>query len=266
MSEAPILVIDDDEELCALLTDYLGREGYQVRSVTDGREGLAEAASGKYRMVLLDLMLPSMDGFEVMRELRKSSTAPVIMLTAKGDEVDRIVGLELGADDYLPKPFNPRELVARIKAVLRRTGENSVPTGFNAADGTGAGTGKNTANNAANNAAENTVENGPETLTFGGLTLDLPGYRAALDGEELPLTVIEFSLLRELAKSAGRVLSRDDLMDRVRGREFESFDRSIDVHISHLRQKLGDHPRNPRFIRTVRSVGYMFMDNFDGAD
>lgn len=274
MSEAPILVIDDDEELCALLTDYLGREGYQVRSVTDGREGLAEAASGKYRMVLLDLMLPSMDGFEVMRELRKSSTAPVIMLTAKGDEVDRIVGLELGADDYLPKPFNPRELVARIKAVLRRTGENSLPaankaaipaaneTNNVAANGAGAGAGKI----AATNAAENPAGNGPETLTFGGLTLDLPGYRAALDGEELPLTVIEFSLLRELAKSAGRVLSRDDLMDRVRGREFESFDRSIDVHISHLRQKLGDHPRNPRFIRTVRSVGYMFMDNFDGAD
>ncbi len=269
MSEVPILVIDDDEELCALLTDYLGREGYRVHSVTDGRQGLAEAASGKYLMVLLDLMLPSMDGFEVMRELRKSSTAPVIMLTAKGDEVDRIVGLELGADDYLPKPFNPRELVARIKAVLRRAGEKSLPTAIPSANGA--------ANRAAPGsvpskwakrdiAAENGTENVPETLTFGGLTLDLPGYRAALDGEELPLTVIEFSLLRELAKSAGRVLSRDDLMDRVRGREFESFDRSIDVHISHLRQKLGDHPRNPRFIRTVRSVGYLFMDDFGGTD
>jgi DNA-binding response OmpR family regulator len=155
---------------------------------------------------------------------------PVIMLTAKGDDVDRIVGLELGADDYLPKPFNPRELIARIKAVLRRSGS------------------------AADEAGE-----APRLLVRGPLTIDLEGYRATLDGAALELTTIEFALLRELAHAAGRALTREMLLDRVRGREFELFDRSIDVHISHLRQKLGDDPQRPRFIRTVRSVGYMFI-------
>jgi len=227
-----ILVVDDDGELAALLADYLGREGFAVQHVADGVAGLAQAAAGGCCLVLLDVMLPGRDGIEVLRELRRTSAVPVIMLTAKGEEVDRIVGLELGADDYLPKPFNPRELVARIKAVLRR----SPP-----------GTGSEEAGA------------GPPLLVRGGLVLDLQGYRATLDGAELALTTIEFALLRELAQAAGRALSREALLDRVRGREFDLFDRSIDVHISHLRQKLGDDPQHPRFIRTVRSVGYLFI-------
>ncbi|HKI98694.1 MAG TPA: response regulator transcription factor [bacterium] len=226
-----ILVIEDDAELSALLADYLGHEGFVVRHAPDGEVGLEQALTGSYCLVLLDIMLPGRDGIEVLRELRRSSPVPVIMLTAKGDDVDRIVGLELGADDYLPKPFNPRELVARIKAVLRRAG--AAP-------------------------AEDVAE-APRQLERGELLIDLEGYRASLQGKELPLTVIEFALLRELAQSPGRALSRETLLDRVRGRDFDLFDRSIDVHVSHLRQKLGDDPQHPRFIRTVRSIGYMFI-------
>ncbi len=232
MEEKTILLIDDDRELAGLLGDYLSREGYRVRAVLNGREGLALAAGGGFCLALLDIMLPDMDGFEVVRELRKTSRLPVIMLTARGEEVDRIVGLELGADDYLPKPFNPRELTARIKAVLRRF--EALPQPREGAPP-------------------------PEALHFGELTLDLEGYRALLGKRELALTAIEFALLRELALAAGKALSRDTLLDRVRGREFDLFDRSIDVHVSHLRRKLGDDPASPRFIRTVRSVGYMFI-------
>jgi DNA-binding response OmpR family regulator len=228
--ERTVLVIEDDTVLSALLSDYLGREGFAVRVAADGNSGLAQAAAGSCCLVLLDIMLPGRDGIDVLRELRRTSAVPVIMLTAKGDDVDRIVGLELGADDYLPKPFNPRELIARIKAVLRRSGS------------------------AADEAGE-----APRLLVRGPLTIDLEGYRATLDGAALELTTIEFALLRELAHAAGRALTREMLLDRVRGREFELFDRSIDVHISHLRQKLGDDPQRPRFIRTVRSVGYMFI-------
>jgi two-component system, OmpR family, response regulator CpxR len=226
-----ILVVEDDAELFALLADYLGREGFTAQHAADGNTGLALATAGDFCLVLLDIMLPGLDGIEVLRALRHTSAVPVIMLTAKGDDVDRIVGLELGADDYLPKPFNPRELVARIKAVLRRSG---------AAPAEAAG-------------------EAPRLLVRGPLAMDLEGYRATLEGAELPLTVIEFTLLRELAQAAGRALSRETLLDRVRGRDFELFDRSIDVHISHLRQKLGDDPQHPRFIRTVRSIGYMFI-------
>ena len=229
-----ILVIEDDAELSALLADYLGREGFGVRIAADGEAGLALAASGGWALVLLDVMLPGRDGIEVLRELRRTSAIPVIMLTAKGDDVDRIVGLELGADDYLPKPFNPRELTARIKAVLRRSAglAEDIPT----ADG------------------------GSRWVVRGDLRIDVEGYRATLAGRDLSLTVIEFALLRELALASGRALSRETLLDRVRGRDFDLFDRSIDVHISHLRHKLGDDPQRPRFIRTVRSVGYMFVE------
>ena len=228
--ERTVLVVEDDTELSALLADYLGREGFSVRIAPDGNAGLAQAAAGACCLVLLDIMLPGRDGIEVLRELRRTSSVPVIMLTAKGDDVDRIVGLELGADDYLPKPFNPRELIARIKAVLRRSG-----------------------------AAPEEAGEAPRLLVRGPLVIDLEGYRATLNGSPLELTAIEFALLRELAHSAGRALTRETLLDRVRGREFELFDRSIDVHISHLRQKLGDDPQQPRYIRTVRSVGYMFI-------
>lgn len=233
-ADKPILLVDDDEELTALLTDYLGKQGYRVEAAGEGPAGLQRARSGDHSLMVLDIMLPGMDGFEVIKELRKTSALPVIMLTARGDDVDRIVGLELGADDYLPKPFNPRELVARIKAVLRRT--EAAPADPRPAAPLGSG-----------------------RLTFGDLGIDPEGYRAYLGGREIDLTAIEFALLRELAQAAGRVLSRDTLLDRVRGREFEAFDRSIDVHISHLRQKLGDDPRRPRFIKTVRSVGYVFI-------
>ncbi len=232
MDDKAILLIDDDEELSRLLTDYLGRDGYRVTTCGNGREGLEMARSGNFCLVLLDIMLPDLDGLTVVRELRKASAVPVIMLTAKGEDVDRIVGLELGADDYIPKPFNPRELTARIKAVLRRT---------------------EFAPHAPAAKAGETV------LRCGDLVLDPEGYRATLAGVELFLTTVEFGLLRELMLAAGRALSRDTLLDRIQGKEFELFDRSIDVHISHLRQKLRDDPAHPIFIRTVRSVGYLFI-------
>ncbi len=230
MDEKTLLLVDDDEEMAKLLADFLGREGYRLEAAFNGREGLEAARAGGHSLVLLDIMLPDLDGIEVLRELRKTSSVPVIMLTARGDEVDRIVGLEVGADDYLPKPFNPRELSARIKAVLRRgpaSPQSATPL--------------------------------PERLSFGDLAVDLAGYRAFLAERELELTAIEFALLRELCLAAGRVLSRETLLQTLGERAFEVFDRSIDVHVSHLRQKLGDDPRNPRFIKTVRSVGYSFI-------
>jgi two-component system response regulator CpxR len=252
MDSTDILLIDDDAELGELLSDYLGREGYRVRVAPDGRTGLRLAEGRDWGVVLLDVMLPGLDGIEVLRELRKSSVQPVIMLTAKGEEVERIVGLELGADDYLPKPFNPRELLARIKAVLRRVhGVAPFPGKAPAEDAADTGTGEAGPGSAA------------ELLACGSLVLDLAGYRATLAGEEVPLTSLEFALLRELMRARGRALSRDYLLDRVRGREFELYDRSIDVHISHLRNKLGDDPARPRFIRTVRAVGYMFIATAD---
>ena len=238
MKEKHILLIDDDQELGSLLGDYLGREGYALTHVETGDQGLAQAQEQSFELVLLDVMLPGMNGFDVLRELRQTTRVPVIMLTARGDEVDRIVGLEMGADDYLPKPFNPRELVARIKAVLRR----------------------------AENVGHATKDRPPgEKIVQGDLTVEPEGFRAWLGETELVLTTIEFSLLRELIAGAGRVLTRDALLDRVRGREFEVFDRSIDVHISHLRQKLGDDPAKPRYIKTVRGVGYQFLEQGESA-
>ena len=233
MEIGQILLIDDDADLRQLLSDYLGKDGYQVTTAADGKTGLKLALSGAHSLILLDVMLPHLDGFAFVRELRKSSAVPVIMLTAKGEDIDRIVGLELGADDYLPKPFNPRELTARIKAVLRR--------GSFVAQG-GA-----------------TFEKGKK-LVCGDLVVDLQGYSAILGSKPLALTAVELGLLGELMLASGRVLTRDTLLDRVRGKDFELFDRSIDVHISHLRQKLNDDVAHPRFIRTVRSVGYMFID------
>ena len=240
MDEKAILLIDDDPELGRLLTDYLQREGYQVRHCLDGRTGLEAAHGMNFALVLLDVMLPGMDGFEVLRALRRETTTAVIMLTARGEEIDRIVGLEMGADDYLPKPFNPRELLARMKAVLRRM--DAPDNGGTAGSGNiGSATGR------------------PERMVLGPLALEPEGFRVWMEGEEVLLTPIEFCILRELVQAAGRVLSRDTLLDRVRGRDFEAFDRSIDVHVSHLRQKLGDDPNKPLFIKTVRGVGYQFL-------
>ena len=248
----PLLLIDDDTELSALVSEFLGREGFQVECAATGRAGLERAGTGGHAAVLLDIMLPDLDGFEVLRALRHVTDVPVIMLTARGDEVDRIVGLELGADDYLPKPFHPRELVARIKAILRRApalrsleadyaGSQPAPPGRTLG------------------AARSPQPPARRLLRFGDLEIDLEGYRATLKRRELELTTAEFALLRELALAAGRVLSRDALLDRVQGRAQDIFDRSIDVHVSHLRRKLSDDPREPRYIKTVRSVGYQFI-------
>jgi DNA-binding response OmpR family regulator len=231
-----VLIIDDDKKLCRLVRDYLGPMGYEVDSAYTGAEGLEKVRTGNFRAVILDVMMPVINGFEVLRALRKESDVPVLMLTARGEEPDRIVGLELGADDYLPKTFSTRELLARLRAVTRRYIKNDRQVGSNATD---------------------------EALIVGELQMNHTSRLARLGEETLSLTHIEFDLLLCLAKAAGRVLSRDQLLDAVSGRSYEAFDRSVDVHICSLRRKLGDDPRNPRFIRTVRSTGYMFTDPKD---
>ena len=231
-----VLIIDDDKKLCRLVKDYLGPMGYDVHSAHTGAEGLEKVRTGDFHAVILDVMMPVVDGFEVLKTLRKESDIPVLMLTARGDETDRIVGLELGADDYLPKTFSTRELLARLRAVTRRYFISDRQSGPHAAD---------------------------EPLILGELQISHTSRTAHLGSETLNLTPIEFDLLASLAKAAGRVLTRDQLMDAVAGRSYDVFDRSIDVHISSLRRKLGDDPREPRFIRTVRSTGYMFTDPKD---
>ena len=225
MADPKLLVIDDDVELCDLLSDYLRPEGFDVDVAHDGAAGLSQLQSGSYDFVILDVMLPGANGFEVLQRLRERSRVPVVMLTARGDDVDRIVGLEMGADDYLPKPFNPRELVARIRAIQRRTKQ-------------------------AGPAATH------EVLTVGDVELDLGSRVVKRAGEELELTSAEIALLEMLLRSAGRVVSREELSDKVLGRRFSPYDRSIDVHVSNLRRKLADdgHER----IKTVRGVGYQF--------
>lgn len=225
-----ILVIDDDAELCELLTDYLQPEGFEVETVGDSRVGLERALSGEHALVVLDVMLPDINGFEVLRRIRSSSAVPVLMLTARGDEVDRIVGLEIGADDYLPKPFNPRELVARLRAVHRRTSEQ---------------------------AKSLQSKDACEVLVAGDLVLELNTRVVRKEGQEVPLTAAEFSLLQVLVSMAGQVISREELTEKVLGRKLAMFDRSIDVHISSLRKKLGAEVNGLERIKTVRSVGYM---------
>jgi DNA-binding response OmpR family regulator len=229
-----ILVIDDDAELCELLTELLGQEGYQVESSGDGRLGLARAQAKAFSVVVLDIMLPSLNGFEVLTRLRQGSAAehpevPVIMLTAKGEDVDRIVGLELGADDYLPKPFNPRELVARVRAIHRRT--------------------------SSKRAAEPEASS---TLTADDIEL-VPSARVVrVGGRELDLTTAEYDLLEVLVQRAGTVVPRDELARLVLGRRLSAYDRAIDMHISNLRRKLGEGPRGER-IKTVRNAGYILV-------
>ncbi len=229
-----ILMVDDDKKLCRLVGDYLGPMGYVLEAAHNGVRGLEMIQAGsKYAAVILDVMMPGMDGFEVLKRLRKKSDIPVLMLTAMGEETDRIVGLEMGADDYLPKTFSSRELLARLRAVTRRHSRSRLQTA---------------------------VETKDATLIFGNLYID-PGARTArLGGKTLNLTPVEYDLLTLLARAPGRVLTRDQLLDSVSGRSYDAFDRSVDVHISSLRRKLGENPRNPGFIRTVRSAGYMFKD------
>ncbi|BBO67903.1 DNA-binding response regulator [Desulfosarcina alkanivorans] len=231
MPASKILIVDDDRKLCRLMADYLEPMGYSVEAAHNGVQGLEMIMAGDYQAVILDVMMPQMDGLEVLKQLRRESDVPVLMLTARGDETDRIVGLEMGADDYLPKTFSSRELLARLRAVTRRH----------------ARTGSQSASRDQNS-----------RLVFEDLEIDEDSRSARLGAARLELTPLEYDLLACLAKSAGRVLSRDQLLDAVAGRDFEAFDRSVDVHISSLRRKLGEGPRNPRFIQTVRSVGYLF--------
>ncbi|HTM51838.1 MAG TPA: response regulator transcription factor [Bryobacteraceae bacterium] len=223
-----LLIVDDDEKLVRLLRDYLQPFGYQVDAVHDGRQGLAAALDGDYAAIILDIMLPGLNGLDLLRELRRESQTPVIMLTALGDEPDRIAGLEIGADDYLPKTFSTRELLARLRAVIRR----SLVTSKQRSDAQ------------------------PAPVSVGGLWIDPATHTATLDDRPLSLTPVEYDMLLALARSAGRVKSREQLLLEIAERDFESFDRSIDVHVSSLRKKLGDDSRSPRFIETVRGAGY----------
>ncbi len=226
----PLLVVDDDRKLCGLIRDYLRPHGWQVEMRHTGPEGLEAARGGKHEAVLLDVMMPGMDGFEVLRELRKTSKVPVLMLTAMGEEADRIVGLELGADDYLPKTFSSRELLARLRAVTRRS------------------------------AVTEGDEPSPRDRVCGDLTLNEASHVATLRGETLDLTALEFAILASLLKAKGRVKTREALLEEVSDRRFDVFDRSIDVHVSQVRKKLGDDAKHPRFIRTIRGVGYKLED------
>ena len=226
-----ILVIDDDQELCELLSDYLTPEGFDIKAVQTPEEGLSLALSQDHDLVVLDVMLPGMSGFDTLRHIRAKSQIPVIMLTARGDDVDRIVGLEMGADDYLPKPFNPRELVARIRAVQRRVETRSD--------------------------AEDIPRQSP-SLEIGDVILN-PGPRTVIRGEKpVSLTAVEFILLYELMKNAGNVVNRDVLSETVLGRKLDVFDRSIDVHVSSLRKKLGPKYQGIERIQSIRGVGYIY--------
>jgi len=223
-----ILIIDDDEELCELVSEYLGVEGFEVESVNDGETGLTRALSGDYDMVILDVMLPKMNGFDVLRNLREESQLPVIMLTARGDDMERIVGLEIGADDYLPKPFNPRELAARLRAILRRA------------------------------TADETDVTDDDKLSVDGVEVVASARTATCDGNDLNLTSVEFELLADLLREAGKIVKKEDLSERVLGRSLSPFDRSLDMHISNVRKKLGPRADGTERIKTIRSVGYIY--------
>ncbi|HEY7435302.1 MAG TPA: response regulator transcription factor [Methylomirabilota bacterium] len=225
----PILLIEDDRRLAEMVSEYLGEAGFSVSVAGDGRTGLARLAAEPFDALVLDLMLPDLDGLEVCRRLRAFSQVPVLMLTARGDAMDRVVGLEIGADDYLPKPFEPRELLARLRAILRRRDR--------------AGSSR--------------------VLRFGRLEIDRDARCVRVDGAERDLTGHQFALLVALAERAGRVLSRDTLMDLVKGEALEAFDRSIDVHVSRIRAAIEDDPKRPRRLLTVRGAGYVFARQQD---
>jgi two-component system phosphate regulon response regulator OmpR len=226
-----ILLVDDDPRLAEMVSEYLGEAGFRVTIAPDGRAGLECLSREPFEALVLDLMLPDMDGLEVCRQVRASAASaseiPILMLTARGDAMDRVVGLELGADDYLPKPFEPRELLARLRALLRRRRRGG---------------------------ADSTAD----VLRFGRMEIDRGSREARLDGEARPLTAYQFALLEALAGHAGRVLSREAIMDLVKGESLEAFDRSIDVHVSRIRQAIEDDPKKPRRIITVRGAGYVF--------
>jgi two-component system, OmpR family, response regulator CpxR len=227
-----ILIVDDDTGLCELLAEYLTPEGFQVDSVHDGQTGADQACKQDYDLIVLDVMLPMKNGFEVLQQLRSRISTPVVMLTARGDDVDRIVGLEMGADDYLPKPFNPRELVARIRAVLRR----AKPDG----------------------GRMRSIAAPERMLRVGDVRMDLGTHGVICSDALVELTAVEFNLLEQLLRNAGRLVSRKHLTKMVLGREMSDFDRSIDVHVSKLRKKLGHDPAGMERIKTIRGVGYLY--------
>jgi DNA-binding response OmpR family regulator len=227
-----ILIIDDDIKLCGLLTDYLIGFGYHVKTAFNPDAGLRRLKQNPPDLVILDIMLPKMNGFDICKEIRKESHVPIIMLTARGEVADRVIGLELGADDYLPKPFEPRELVARIQSVLKRAQPFS-----------------------------------RESLRrFSGLTIDVERQKVDLNGTPIPLTTNEFIALNLLTRNAGKVLDRDAILQELRGIDCDAFNRSVDITMSRLRQKLNDDPKNPVFIKTVWGTGYVFIgaDSRDG--
>ena len=222
-----ILVVDDDLDLCELLAKYLRREGFEFEMVHNGEAGVHRALAGAYALIVLDVMLPNMNGFEVLSQIRARAQTPVLMLTARGDDVDRIVGLEMGADDYLAKPFNPRELVARIRAILRRSRVDA--------------------------------EAPPaEQLVIGDIDLDKATRRVTRAGKPLTLTAVEFDLLEALMRAAGRIVTREELVKAILGRDLTPYDRSIDTHVSNLRKKLGHYVDGIERIKTVRGVGYIY--------
>ena len=223
-----ILIIDDDEELCDLVSEYLTVEGFETEAVHDGVGGLEKAVSGDYDLAILDVMLPKMNGFDVLRSLREKSGLPVLMLTARGDDMERIVGLEIGADDYLPKPFNPRELVARLRAILRRVNVDDGDPDF------------------------------AEKLHVDDLDISASSRSVKLGDVELTLTSVEFDLLSALLREAGKIVKKEDLSEKVLERSLSPYDRSLDMHISNLRKKLGIRPDGSERIKTIRSVGYIY--------
>ena len=220
-----VLIVDDDVELCELVAEYLTPEGFEVEAVNNGEQGLKRALSGEHAIVILDVMLPGISGLEVLRRLRAESRVPVLILTARGDDVDRIVGLEIGGDDYLPKPFNPRELLARIRAILRRAQKPASPS--------------------------------LDKVVVGDVELDPAARMVRRAGDPVELTSVEFGMLEALMRAAGQVVTRDQLAQSVLGRKFMPYDRSIDMHVSKLRKKLGDSGDGER-IKTIRGVGYVF--------
>jgi two-component system phosphate regulon response regulator OmpR len=224
-----ILLVEDDNRLAGMVSDYLGDNGYAVTHAATGIEAIDQQTAGGFEAIILDLMLPDIDGLEVCRTIKAHDAVPIIMLTAKGDPMDRIIGLEIGADDYLPKPFEPRELLARLRAIMRRG--KPVPSS--------------------------------EILRFGRLEIEPASMSATLGERVCDLTTHQFNLLLLLARSAGRVLSRDAIMDHLKGEDLEAFDRSIDVHISRIRSQIEDEPKDPKRIITVRGAGYVFARQQD---
>lgn len=263
-----LLMIDDDEKLVRLMREYLAPEGFELTVAHDGPSGLEAALAAPPALVILDLMLPGIDGLEICRRLRARSQVPVLMLTARGDETDRIVGLELGADDYMPKPFNPRELLARIRAILRRyrpaesVAAADLPAanlpaanlpaekGPPAAAPSSAGTSVRSAIESAAVATSTTV------LSVSGIVIDPGARRVTVRGRDVDLTTVEFDLLHAMVRAAGQALSRDQLLEAVHGPGWAAYDRSVDVHVSRIRQKIEADPSRPALVKTVRGIGY----------